>query len=326
MTIMSTLGAVKPPAGFAVGHHTDRRALTGCTVVLCGDKGARGGVSVAGGAPGTRETDLLAPGMLVGEVHAVLLTGGSAYGLDAAGGVMAYLEKRGIGFPTSVGPVPIVPAAVLFDLALGSASVRPDAAAGRAACEAARCDPIEEGSCGAGTGASVGKLMGMRRAMKGGLGASEVRLPGGGTVVAIAVANSLGEVVDAETGRVLAGIRDGKGGFVPAETAVLSPRSEPPPFGNTTLACVMTDLELDGAELRRIAARAQDGLARAVRPSHTPFDGDTIFLLASGASGIRGEPLAVGVAAVWAMARALARAVTETGAAGGLPSYREPGS
>ncbi len=312
---------MRPPNGFEIGHWTDEAALTGCTVVLC-RAGARAAVSVRGGAPGTRETDLLRPGMLVEKLHAVVLTGGSAFGLDSATGVVEYLESEGIGFETPVARVPIVSAAVLYDLALGSAAVRPGRREGELAARAAHAGEIEEGNVGAGTGASSGKVMGLARATKTGVGVAQVALPAGGVVLALAVANALGEIVDPETGRILAGARSAEDHFVAGESLILAATPKPA-FGNTTLVCVMTDLVLDKTTLDRLADQASDGLARAVRPCHTRFDGDTLFTLSSGSSGLAGDPMQVGVAAVRAVERALARAATTAASAGGLPGARD---
>jgi L-aminopeptidase/D-esterase-like protein len=261
--------------GIHVGHATDRVGLTGCTVVLC-PPGTAGSGEVRGGAPATRETDLLRPGMLVEEVHAVLLAGGSAFGLAAADGVMRFLEERGIGFETGVLRVPIVPAAALFDLGVGDASARPDAAAGYAACEAAAAGEIEEGSVGAGTGATVAKIRGLSHAMKGGIGTAAVE-DGGVIVAALFAVNALGEIVDDE-GEVLVGAR----GESPAE-AEPSPEDDPrPPFGNTTIGVVATNARLSKERAHLLALASHDGLARAIRPSHTIWDGDTVFTLATG--------------------------------------------
>jgi L-aminopeptidase/D-esterase-like protein len=252
--------------GVRVGHWTDLQAGTGCTVVLC-EPAAVAGVDVRGAAPGTRETDLLRPGSLVGRVDAVLLTGGSAFGLDAATGVVRFLEERGIGFPTHAGRVPIVPAAVLFDLSVGRPDVRPDAAAGYAACLAATSDPVAEGCVGAGTGASVAKLGGPGGAIKSGLGSDAVRLPDATIVAAMVAVNAVGSVVDPATGESVAAPR-------------ITHATDTRPLGeSTTLGVVATTAALDSAAVNRLATLAHDGLARAIRPAHTPYDGDTIFCL-----------------------------------------------
>lgn len=314
-------------AGIRVGHATDLEGLTGVTVVVA-DGGARAAVDVRGGAPGTRETDLLAAGRLVQEVHAVCLCGGSAFGLEAAGGVTRFLAGRGVGFPTGVRPVPIVPAAVVFDLAVGSADALPDAGMGARAAAAAAKGPVAEGSVGAGAGCSVGKLFGMAGAMRGGLGTWAVRLPDGPTVGALVVVNAFGDVRDPRTSRILAGPRDPETGR-PADTeaALLSGAAGglwPAAGQNTTLVVVATDAALDRDALVRVAAMAHDGLARAIRPVHTPLDGDTVFALATGARGAGGL-LGVGVAAAEAVAEAVVRAVRLASGAAGIPAARDLG-
>jgi L-aminopeptidase/D-esterase-like protein len=257
--------------GLRVGHWTDERARTGCTVVLC-PAGTVGSGEVRGGAPGTRETDLLRPGMLVHEVHAVLLTGGSAFGLAAADGVVRWLEERGVGFDTGVARVPIVPAAVVFDLGVGDPGVRPGPDAGYAACQAAGPDAAE-GRIGAGTGATVAKLHGPQRAVSGGVGTAAVA-EDGVTVGALAVVNAYGEVVD-DGGSVLAGALPGED---PADDELLPPW----PHTSTTIAVVGTDARLSRERAHLLAIAAHDGVARAVRPAHTMWDGDTVFTLATG--------------------------------------------
>lgn len=283
-------------AGLRVGHWTDPSARTGCTVVLC-PAGTVGSGEVRGGAPGTRETDLLRPGMLVQEVNAVLLTGGSAFGLAAADGVVRWLEERGIGFDTGVARVPIVPAAVLFDLGVGDGSVRPGPEAGYAACQAAADHP-EEGLVGAGTGATVAKLHGPDRAVSGGLGSAAVTRDGV-TVGALAAVNAFGEIVD-DQGAVLAGASPGQG------------EEEPQlPGTSTTLAVVATDARLSRERAHLLAIAAHDGIARAVRPAHTMWDGDTVFTLATGTSDAA-QPVLEAMAEE-ALAGAIRRAVSGGG-------------
>lgn len=277
--------------GILVGHATDPVALTGCTVVLC-PPGTIGSGEVRGGAPGTRETDLLRPGMLVEEVNAVLLTGGSAFGLSAADGVMKWLEERGVGFDADVIKVPIVPAAVLFDLGVGDPLVRPNPSAGYAACHASS-EEVAEGSVGAGTGATVAKIRGLSHAMKGGVGTASAE-EDGVIVGALFAVNALGEIVD-DDGAVLVGARGGdeEGPTEPAEP------TEPSP-GNTTIGVVATNARLSRERAHLLALAAHDGLARAIRPSHTIWDGDTVFTLATGgvdASQARVEELAERVVA-----------------------------
>lgn len=296
---MSDLTLADVP-GLRVGHATDQVGLTGCTVVLATD-GAAAGVDVRGAAPGTRETDLLQPGGLVERIHAVCLCGGSAFGLAAADGVTAWLAERGIGFATGVRPVPIVPAAVIFDLGVGSPDAVPDAATGRAACEAAeRGDGPLEGLVGAGTGATVGKLRGPAFASPGGVGSVAAR-HGDRTVGALAVTNAVGEVVGRD-GSVLAGSR--------ADPA--ADGDSWPPLANTTLAVIGTDAPLDRGQCRRLAELGHDALALAIRPVHTMFDGDVVFALSTG-SGERLDPqafTALGMAAVELLRTAIERSVT----------------
>lgn len=282
-------------AGIRVGHWTDPRARTGCTVVLCPPE-TTGSGEVRGGAPGTRETDLLRPGMLVRHVDAVLLTGGSAFGLAAADGVSRWLEERGVGFDTGVARVPIVPAAVLFDLAVGDGGVRPGPQAGYAACRAAGQD-VPEGPVGAGAGATVAKLHGPQRAVPGGVGTASVA--GDGVVVgALAAVNAYGEIVD-DDGEVLAGAGpDGPAAGTPAPW---------PGAPNTTIAVVATDARLSKERAHLLAVAAHDGLARAVRPAHTMWDGDTIFTLATGRTEVD-QPVVERMAEE-AVARAIRRAV-----------------
>ena len=268
--------------GIRVGHWQDVTAQTGCTVVLCPEPGCVASGDVRGGAPGTRETALLAPEKTVQQVQAVLLTGGSAFGLSAAEGVMRYLEERAQGFVTPFGAVPIVPAAALYDLSRGDPKVRPDAEAGYRACEAATADPVLQGRVGAGAGASCGKYLGFDRAQVSGLGSASARV-GGGVVAALAVANPVGDVVDPDTGRVVAGARGETGPYLerfaraPFDTADTDIAGS-----NTTLVVVATDAPLNKAEAKALAGSAHVGIARVIRPSHTVSDGDTAFCLSTG--------------------------------------------
>lgn len=297
-------------AGIEVGHFTDARRPTGCTVVLARG-GAVAGVDVRGAAPGTRETDLLAPVNVVEQVHGILLSGGSAWGLDAAGGVMRWLDERGIGLPVGPARVPIVPGAVLFDLALGDGSIRPDAAAGYAACQAASTAPPAEGNVGAGAGAMVGKVFGFARAMKGGIGCAAVRVDGV-TVGAIVACNALGDVVDPATGAVLAGARTADGsGLLDTRRALLR-GEQPRPLlagSNTTIGVIATDAVLTKVQAARLATMGHDGLARTINPAHTPGDGDTLFALATGAIGRNPGMMTLGTMAAEACALAVLRAV-----------------
>lgn len=315
-------------AGLTVGHHTDTRRPTGCTVVLCGEHGAVAGVDVRGASPGTRETDLLRPDNQVERVDAVLLTGGSAFGLDAAGGVMQWLEARGRGIAVgSLARVPIVPAAVLFDLWHGDARIRPDAQAGFAACEAARPGPVAQGNVGAGAGATVGKLFGIERAMKGGIGSASLRV-GGITVAALIAVNALGDVVDPETGEPIAGARSPDGRHLLGSLRALM-RGEPlaaPRVGTaTTIGVVATDAVLTKAQANKLASMAHDGMARAVNPAHTMGDGDTLFALATGAAGRSAELTLLGALAAEVTARAIVSAVHHAVGLPRLPAMRDLG-
>lgn len=314
--------AVTAIPGLRVGHWTDRRAATGCTVVLC-EGGAVAAVDVRGGAPGTRETDLLRPGNLVERVHAVLLSGGSAFGLDAAAGVMRYLEEQGVGFATPGGLVPIVVGAVLYDLSIGRSDVRPDAAAGYAACGVAKGGRVSQGSVGAGSGATVGKALGMERAVKGGIGTASERADDV-TVGALVAVNCFGEVVDPDSGRILAGPRDEKGGFL-STLDILRRRSSGVAggFTNSTIGVVATNARLNREQAYRLAVMAHDGLSRAVRPAHTPVDGDVFFSLATGATEGPADPITLGALTARAVERAIVRAVTEARGLAGVPSLAE---
>lgn len=332
--------AITDVEGIRVGHYTDCEGITGCTVVLC-EGGAVGGVDVRGSAPGTRETDLMRPVNLVQEVHAVLLTGGSAYGLDAASGVMRWLEERDVGFNVGVGVVPIVPAAVLFDLTIGDPKARPDAEAGYQACQSATDGPVAEGSVGAGTGATVGKLLGPKFATKSGLGTASVKIGKGIVVGAIVAVNAFGDVVDPDTGNVLAGTRKPVvGGFVNTVKRMQGDLGQTIlGLANTTLAVVATNAYLTKEAANKVAQMAHDGLARSIRPVHTMFDGDTVFVLATGKPPKKGsgvlspsamlrmhlpkggaDPSVVGTAAAEVLAQAVVRAVQQAESLGGIPA------
>jgi L-aminopeptidase/D-esterase-like protein len=318
-------------AGLLVGHFTHDRRPTGCTVVLCGADGAVCGVDQRGGAPGTRETDLLKPGNAVERVHAVLLTGGSAFGLDAATGVMRWLEEHGHGLAVGPARVPIVPAAVLFDLWIGDPRIRPDAAAGHAACMAASAQAPAQGSVGAGAGATVGKLYGIGRAMKGGIGTASLRI-GGVTVAALVAANPIGDVLGSD-GRPIAGARTADGRALLDSTRALLAGAGPVAATAamqgtaTTIGVVATDALLDKAQATRLASLAQHGLSRAVSPL-TQHDGDTLFALATGTSGQAGELGMLGAMAADCVARAIRSAVRcATGLSEpALPSARDLGT
>ena len=302
--------AITDVAGIEVGHFTDPRRPTGCTVVIARE-GAIAGVDVRGAAPGTRETDLLAPTNLVDCVHGILLAGGSAWGLDAATGVVRWLEEQGVGFP--VGPVrlPIVPGAVLFDLLVGDATIRPDAAAGYGACESASAKAPAEGNVGAGAGAAVGKIFGIERAMKGGIGTASVTLDGV-TVGALIACNALGDVIDPQTGRPIAGARtaDGKA-LLDTRRALLRGEAPKPllPGTNTTIGVIATDAVITKAQASRLATMGHDGLARSINPVHTMSDGDTLFALGTGRAGKSPGMMVLGTMAAEVVALAVVRAV-----------------
>jgi L-aminopeptidase/D-esterase-like protein len=311
-------------AGIKVGHHTLAARPTGCTVILA-EAGAVAGVDVRGSAPGTRETDLLNPLNVVDKVHAIVLAGGSAFGLDAASGVMRYLDERGIGFPTSYGVVPIVPSAVLFDLGVGDPKVRPGADCGYAAASSASSGPIVEGNVGAGAGATVGKLHGMERAMKGGVGTAALTLPSGLTVAAILVVNAYGDVIDPATGRVVAGVRTADGlGLADARVLLRTGAPRKNPFGeNSTIGVVVTNARLTKTQATKVAQMAHDGLARAITPIHTQSDGDTLFALATGGFAAEADVSTVGALAAEVVADAVLRAVREAKGLPGLPAVRD---
>jgi len=312
--------------GLKVGHCTAAERPTGCTVILAED-GATAGVDVRGGAPGTRETDLLDPSNTVQRVHAVVLSGGSAFGLDAASGVVRFLEERGVGFDVGVAKVPIVPAAVLFDLAVGDKPhVRPTAESGYRAAQAATNGSVVEGNAGAGAGATVGKIAGLARAMKGGLGTASIMLPDGLMVAALVAVNAVGDVLDPATGQLIAGVRTGDGRALADARKLLRTGSFKPlarAGENTTIGVVATNAALDKAQSRKVAQMAQDGFARAIVPAHTPLDGDTIFALATG--GLPGEPnvMTIGALAADVMAIAVVRAVRAATGLPGLPAARD---
>jgi L-aminopeptidase/D-esterase-like protein len=319
-------GSITDVRSLKAGHFTDTRRPTGCSVVLC-EGGATCGVDVRGGAPGTRETDLLKTDNLVEQVHAVLLTGGSAFGLDAAGGVMRWLDERGFGFAVGPARVPIVPAAVLFDLWVGDASIRPDAAAGYAACQAASSAAPAQGSVGAGAGATVGKLFGAQRAMKGGIGAASIRL-GAFTLGALVAVNAVGDVVDPADGRVVAGARGDDGRPRGALAAVL--RGELPERvtsalagAATTIGVIATDARLTKAQANKLATMAHAGLARTINPVHTMIDGDTLFALATGEIGSAVDLTLLGAVAAEVTARAVLNAVACASPLPGLPSAND---
>ena len=321
--------AITDVPGVEVGHAQDREALTGCTVVLC-QSGAVGGVDQRGGAPGTRETDPLRPMHLVQQVHAVVLSGGSAFGLDSASGVVAWLEARGVGFDVGVARVPIVPAAILFDLGVGRSDVRPDAAMGRAACEAASSHPPQQGSVGAGMGATVGKILGPGQMMKSGLGTASLALESGVMVGALVAVNCLGDVIDPDSGDILAGARRPAGmpgeGIFADTLAVMrqAAQQDDMHFGhgdNTVIGVVATNAKLTKEGANKVAQMAHDGLARTVRPAHTMVDGDTLFALSTGAIGA--DVSLIGALGAEVVARAIVRAVELAEGVEGIPARQD---
>ena len=324
---MSELGIGHVP-GIAVGHYTDRPAATGCTVVLC-DSGAVGGVDVRGSAPGTRETDLLRPGSLVPEIDAVLLTGGSAFGLSAASGVVQYLEERGRGYRAGPFTVPIVSAAVLFDLGVGDSSVRPGPEEGYRACEAAASGDVAQGSVGAGTGATVAKALGGGRRVKGGVGTTGIDLGDGVIVGAIVAVNAVGGVHDPDTGELVVGAMSDDGGMLDVLDAMAAPGEGPPPVKfaeNTTIGVVATNARLDREQANKLAAVAHDGMALSVRPAHTTHDGDTMFALATGTSDRDIDVDRLCAAAVVCTARAIVNGVRAATGLAGVPAASDLGS
>ena len=311
--------------GIEAGHYTDLVNATGCTVVLC-RKGAVGGVDVRGGSPGTRETDLLQPARRVDQLFAVTLSGGSAFGLDAASGVMAWLEEQGVGFRVSPEViVPIVSSAIIYDLGLVNSKVRPGPEEGRAACAAASKDTLAEGTVGAGTGATVAKTGGTPRAVKGGLGSAALKLPSGVTVAAVVAVNSIGGIWDYTNGQLVAGPRRDSGGFDDPVGVLLdgSPPASPTGPVNTTIGVVATNARLNREESNYLARVSHDGLAITIRPCHTIRDGDTMFAMATGESDATADLTALGAAAVEATAQAVLRAVRRATGLGGIPAVSE---
>jgi len=315
--------------GIEAGHAQNDESLTGCTVILCRE-GAVAGVDVRGGAPGTRETDLLNPINLVEKVHAVMLAGGSAFGLDAASGAMRYLEEHNIGFNTGTARVPIVPAAILYDLSVGRGDIRPDAAMGYAACTAASDAAVSEGNVGAGTGASVGKVFGQKQAMKSGVGSVSISIGKGIIVGAMVVVNAFGDVLDPNTGEIIAGVRSTKVGplqfgapnyfadtlqlmktFLGRTVLNFATRA------NTVIGVVAVNASFNNTEMTKIAQMAHDGIARSIRPAHTMLDGDTVFALATGSK--KADTSTVGAFAAEALAQAIVRSVRMSASLGGLP-------
>ncbi|MDR1894693.1 MAG: P1 family peptidase [Spirochaetales bacterium] len=310
--------------GFKVGHAGIDEAATGCTVILCPPEGAAAGVDIRGGAPGVRETGALSPVNAIEGVHAILLSGGSAFGLDAAGGIMQYLEERGIGFDTGAARVPIVPGAVIFDLAAGRGDLRPDKALGYRACQNASSSEASRGNVGAGTGATLGKALGAEFSMKGGLGTASLKI-GELVIGALVVVNSLGDVIDPSTGQILAGtLNKAKTGFANSAKLMESLAfTGIEVFGgtNTTIACLATNGQFNKTQCTKLAMMAHDGLARAINPIHTMFDGDTIFALASGE--VRADLTAVGSLGAGVLAQAVVNAVKAAESAYGFTAWKD---
>jgi L-aminopeptidase/D-esterase-like protein len=330
---MKLTNAITDVPGILVGHAQDETALTGCTVILC-EKGAVGGVDQRGGAPGTREVDILHPMHLVSKVHGIVLAGGSAFGLDSATGVMRYLEEKGVGFDTHIAKVPIVPAAILFDLGIGKSDVRPDAAMGYLACQNASPEPPAEGNVGAGTGATVGKVLGMGQCMKSGIGTASMEIGAGVIVGAITAVNAFGDVIDPSTGQIIAGARSkdvgplhiGSPGFFADTLQVMQTLIGRTALGfgsrgNTVIGVVATNAKLDKEAANKVAQMAHDGLARTIRPAHTMLDGDTIFALATGEHAA--DVNIVGAYAAEVFAQAILRAVRLAKPVAGIPAISQ---
>lgn len=322
-------GSITDVGGIRVGHFTHHRKPTGCTVVLF-ESGATAGVDVRGSAPGTRETDLLNPINTVQQVNAIVLSGGSAFGLDTAGGVMRWLEERGYGYRVGSIVVPIVPAAILFDLQMGDPKIRPDEKSGYAACEEASNTVVAEGNVGAGAGATVGKLFGQHAAMKSGLGTASIAIGDTGLIVgAIVAVNALGDVRSRSTGRILAGARASGGqGFVDsmaqlASGAIASRKAHVSPGANTTIGIVATNAALSKIEMTKVAQMAHDGYARTINPVHTSADGDAIFAVATRSVRALADVTVIGAVAAEAMAKAVNRAVITATGIQGYPAYRD---
>lgn len=319
------LQSITDVPGIAVGHAQDFKAATGCTVIIC-PPGTIGGVDIRGSAAGTRQVDSLHSFHAVDEVHAVLLSGGSAFGLDAASGVMEYLEEKNIGYQTSVAKVPIVPTAIIYDLGLGDGRVRPNKEMAYRACLASHSEKVAEGSVGVGTGASVGKLLGISLATKGGVGTSSVFMPEGIVVGALVVVNAFGDVIDPQNGQILAGARDPHHPrrFINSSKMIKEGTKFPrggTAFQNTTLGVVATNVRLTKRQAIKVAQMAQSGLVRTISPIHSTVDGDLIFALSCGE--LRADVNALGLLAEEAIAKAVIRAVTAAEGLGLLPAFRD---
>lgn len=308
--------------GVLVGHASDLEDLTGCTAVIF-ERSAVVGVDVRGSSPGTRETDRLAPLGIVRDTHALLLTGGSAFGLAAADGVVRFLEEKGVGLEVGATRIPLVSAAVLFDLMVGSPDARPDGGMGYAAAASASSGDFDQGSVGAGTGATVGKVLGPERAMKGGLGSVSIELDGGLVVGALVAVNAFGDVRDPETGGILAGPRLEDGSPGDSEELLVQAASRMRWGENTTLGIVATNARLTKPEVTKVAQMAHDGLARAIHPVHTSVDGDVVFAAAIGE--VTTAPDVVGAWGAHVVQRAILRAVRVAEGLPGVPSASEVG-
>lgn len=316
-------GYITDVDGIKVGHFTDSRRPTGCTVILC-EGGATGGVDVRGSAPGTRETDLLDPINAVEKAHAIVLSGGSAFGLDTASGVMRYLEEHDIGFDTRAAKVPIVPAAILYDLNVGDPKIRPNADSGYKACTAAKTGKIEEGTVGAGAGATIGKAGG-GRPMKGGIGTASIRMANGIVVAAIVAVNCVGNVIDPKTGKIVAGARtqDGKG-FLDIIDSYRRSNSGVRGGEATTIGVIATNASgFTKAQMKKIAGMGHDGLARAINPAHTMGDGDTLFAISTATSRVAGDVTQIGALAAEAVSEAILRAVKRATSIPGYPAFSD---
>jgi len=315
-------GAITDVPGIKVGHYSDKEGITGCTVILC-EQGAVAGVDVSGLSPGTRETDLLRPGNLVEKVQAIVLSGGSAFGLDAAGGVMRYLEERGFGHGTSAGKVPIVPAAIIYDLNIGNSKIRPGADEGYQACLAATDAKVAEGCVGAGTGAAVGKIFGMERATKSGLGTASQRIAKDVVMAALVVVNAWGDVIEPKTGEIIAGPRKLEAnGFLGTSELLKSGKFNKvtSPF-NTIIGVVATNAKLSKAQTNKLAQLAEVGIARTIDPCHTTYDGDALFALSLGEK--KADISVLGLVAAEVVAEAIVRAILQAETISGVPAVRD---
>lgn len=320
-------GTLTDIKGLQVGHYTDDTAATGCTVILCPPNGAVAGYDIRGSAPGTRETDLLRPGNLVQHANAIVLSGGSAFGLDAATGVVRYLEERDIGFHARVAKVPIVPAAILFDLGLGQSDIRPNAESGYEACLNATSDQVKQGSVGAGTGATVAKILGPNHAIKGGLGSASIQMDNGYIVAALFAVNAVGDVINPETGETIAGPRNIESQGFHNSIEILQKRTidlQPTSPTNTTIGVVATDAPLNKEQVTKLAQMANSGMARALRPAHTMADGDLVFALSTSEEPSGDVDLtALGALAGHVTEKAIVNAAHKAHGLSGVPSARE---